>query len=918
MGISRATDRGWLGTASQRGRLLLLFALLVFGAIMPAQAQTVQRSFQNLGFELPVASGTACWYFANDNQVPGWTTSHTAGTYTTQPGSCTFTFSPSTGRPIELWRLSHQGVTAREGNQHAELNATEASRLSQNVCVVNGERITWEFSHRGRNGNDVMEFLIGSTPIVRVQTDNAGAGSVVTTYAGTASRAAGPNNWSDYSGSFTYAGDSGIQNIGFSAISSTGGASIGNFLDRIQIYPTPYIEFTPASAQGAESVASPPLPGIRVTGTVSSAFTVSINITGGTATLGVLGDYITPTLTTTFTVNVPAGNYDGTTTIPLPITVLDDALIESAETINFAIVPNPASFTIANTQSCGSPATATAQYTILDNDSASLSLTKTGTLVDLDSNGADVGDRIDYSFTVANTGTVALTNVTVADTLPGIVISGGPIATLGVGQSNSTTFTATYIVKQSDVDAGQVVNSATASGKDNLNNTITSPASSRTVGLTRSPSFTTTKSVSPTTITAPGTLTYTVTVQNTGNTTLTGVTPVDTLPDSTTVTLSSPTGDAGTAGALDVGETWTYTATFVVTQARFDLGTSLVNNVSVTSSQTQTARTASATTTITRNGALVLTKTPGAITDTDSPANGTADVGDTITYTFSVQNTGNVTLNNVRVADPLLPSLSCTALTTLAVGATSAITCASGNVYALTAADIAAGSRSNTATATGTLPNSGPDVTDPDTRSVTIPVKAVSLRLRKQWTNAATNDTATITVTRSATTIATFAATADSLNELDADPATYTVNPGNVLTFSEAFGTNAGAYTPALACTGAVDTNPSDGLTVNGEDGTIVCTYTNTRGTANLVTTKTLLSASPTTTGSTVSFQITVRNDGPAGATNVRLTDLMPSGLTYQSNTPSAGSYNSGTGLWTIGSLASGASATLTINATVN
>ncbi|MGO4780267.1 DUF11 domain-containing protein, partial [Lysobacter sp. 2RAB21] len=34
--------------------------------------------------------------------------------------------------------------------------------------------------------------------------------------------------------------------------------------------------------------------------------------------------------------------------------------------------------------------------------------------------------------------------------------------------------------------------------------------------------------------------------------------------------------------------------------------------------------------------------------------------GDTVTYTFSVTNTGNVTINSITVTDPKLPSLACT------------------------------------------------------------------------------------------------------------------------------------------------------------------------------------------------------------------------------------------------------------------
>jgi sortase (surface protein transpeptidase) len=49
----------------------------------------------------------------------------------------------------------------------------------------------------------------------------------------------------------------------------------------------------------------------------------------------------------------------------------------------------------------------------------------------------------------------------------------------------------------------------------------------------------------------------------------------------------------------------------------------------------------------------------------------------------------------------------------------------------------------------------------------------------------------------------------------------------------------------------------------------------------------------------------------------VQVTDLLPAGLTLVSGTPSTGTFATGTGVWTIASLASGASATLTVVATV-
>lgn len=74
----------------------------------------------------------------------------------------------------------------------------------------------------------------------------------------------------------------------------------------------------------------------------------------------------------------------------------------------------------------------------------------------------------------------------------------------------------------------------------------------------------------------------------------------------------------------------------------------------------------------------------------------------------------------------------------------------------------------------------------------------------------------------------------------------------------------------------------------------------------------------PTLVGTNGTFRVTVANAGPDTATGVEVTDLLPAGLVFQSATASQGSYNSGTGLWTVGSLANGASATLDITAQVN
>ena len=70
--------------------------------------------------------------------------------------------------------------------------------------------------------------------------------------------------------------------------------------------------------------------------------------------------------------------------------------------------------------------------------------------------------------------------------------------------------------------------------------------------------------------------------------------------------------------------------------------------------------------------------------------------------------------------------------------------------------------------------------------------------------------------------------------------------------------------------------------------------------------------------GTNVTYTVTATDLGPDPAIGVKVTDLLPVGLAYVSSSTATGSYLSGTGVWSIGNLANGASATLTITATVN
>jgi len=87
----------------------------------------------------------------------------------------------------------------------------------------------------------------------------------------------------------------------------------------------------------------------------------------------------------------------------------------------------------------------------------------------------------------------------------------------------------------------------------------------------------------------------------------------------------------------------------------------------------------------------------------------------------------------------------------------------------------------------------------------------------------------------------------------------------------------------------------------------------------DLEITKAVNNSSPVE-GETITYTITVTNPGVFEATEIRVTDQLPSGVTFSSSNASQGSFNSSTGVWNLGNLADGdtTSASLTIDATVN
>jgi uncharacterized repeat protein (TIGR01451 family) len=83
---------------------------------------------------------------------------------------------------------------------------------------------------------------------------------------------------------------------------------------------------------------------------------------------------------------------------------------------------------------------------------------------------------------------------------------------------------------------------------------------------------------------------------------------------------------------------------------------------------------------------------------------------------------------------------------------------------------------------------------------------------------------------------------------------------------------------------------------------------------ANLEVTKTVDNASPIF-GTSITYTIKVSNHGPDAATNVIVADPLPPGLILIAASPSQGIFNGASGLWSVGTLANGATATLRITA---
>ena len=365
---------------------------------------------------------------------------------------------------------------------------------------------------------------------------------------------------------------------------------------------------------------------------------------------------------------------------------------------------------------------------------ASLSITKTDAL-DLGADGvATVGDIITYSFVITNTGNVTASNITVDDA----DVMGLSCMATTLAPGATTTCSATYALTQADIDAGSHSNTAIVNGEDPNGDpidpdpsddpddptdvdpngdgdpddpTVTPLPQTATMEITKTDAL---DLGADGVATVGDIITYSFVITNTGNVTI----------DNISVDDADVTGLSCNATSLAPGATTTCSATYALTQADIDAGshtnTAIVNGtdpngdpVSDPSDDPDDPTDVDpdgdgepddpTVTPLPQTATMEITKTDAL----DLGADGVATVGDIITYSFVITNTGNVTVDNISVDDADVTGLSCNA-TSLAPGATT--TCSA--TYALTQADIDAGSHTNTAIVNGTDPNGDP-VSDP-------------------------------------------------------------------------------------------------------------------------------------------------------------------------------------------------------------
>ncbi|MDR0783311.1 MAG: DUF11 domain-containing protein, partial [Propionibacteriaceae bacterium] len=495
---------------------------------------------------------------------------------------------------------------------------------------------------------------------------------------------------------------------------------------------------------------------------------------------------------------------------------------------------------------------------------------------------SELNDLLTYTFEVTNRGRGTATNIAVVDFLESRIYTDimvtCPFTTLA--KDESMICTAEYRLEQADLNRGWVWNTAYATGKDSEGNDVVSPQDSEFIYLVTDLKLDFTKDgmlISPTDSKPGDMASYSFTITNTGTGTVTEITIAD--PKITSVTCPED--------YLEPTESMSCWAYYSITQADINAGKVYNQARAVGKSWDGSEDVVSAYDDVTLN----LTQTPGlslvkygsvAVVDGAvlSPV-----VGHLVNYSFQVENTGNLTLTNLVIADPKVSGVTCPT-TTLEPGETTTCT----GTYAITQADLNAGQISNTATATARDPNNGP-ISDTDTALLSL-TQIANLSLEKTADRSTLVNGQTITyryrvvnggnvAITNLTILDTFSG-AWPLSEIDC-PVTI-LTPGASTTCLATYTVTQSDYdVGVLNNTAQARGTPPIGTNTYSNEDSVSLVRDPVTASVFLAKTGTLApsASSPPRAGDLVNYTFTVTNTGPLTLTDFVFTDSkIPSGIT--------------------------------------
>lgn len=665
------------------------------------------------------------------------------------------------------------------------------------------------------------------------------------------------------------------------------------------------------------------------------------------------------------TVNTTAGSC--TTTGQVVTCDLGSLSSGAEETITITVTPQTAGVTIFNSATIAANETDPAPGNNTAGESTEvvgaaparvdLAITKTDS-----PDPVDVGANLTYTLTISNTGPDDATDVTLTDTLPssvnfvsatasqGSCTESGGVVSCDLGTIASAGGATVDIVVTPTV-AGEITNTASVSATESDTDTSDNNASETTTVAPLQADLSITKTDAPDPVATSSTLTYTLTVTNNGPDAATDVVVTDTLPASVTYQSATPSsgscsqsGRTVTCNLGTLSDTQLETITIEVTSPSTDA--TISNAANVTSDTEDPVGANNNATENTTVGIAAPEEIDLSVVKNDSPD--PVRIGNMLTYTIEVTNAGPDAATGVTLIDSLPASVtfdsanpsqgSCAQsgqtitceLGSIASGATAAVTI---NVTPQTAGTISNNASAtanendtnlanNTASEATTVTTAqvdlvldktdNPDpVAEGETLTYTI---AVNNTGPDTATNVVVTDTLplavtynTATSTQGSCTQAGRTVTCDlgALTSGEAASVTITVTP-------VAVGTDQTITNSAVVTSDETDTNPGNNSQTEQTTVNVVAPPR-----ADLALTKTD-SPDPVAVGNPLTYTLSVSNNGPDTATGTTVTDSLPGSVAFVSANPTQGTcaHSGGVVICDIGSVNSGATATVTITVT--